>query len=128
MSMTASKFSCGECGKSYTWKPELAGKRAKCKCGTSISIPATDPAAAKASKPKPAPSPELEPLPEGFDDFAGMGANGEGSHDPYAGLAPAAAPADGPTCPSCQSPVDASAVICINCGHNLKTGKKLKTS
>jgi hypothetical protein len=66
-------------------------------------------------------------LPEGFDDFAGMGAGD--APDPYAGLAPAAAaPADGPSCPSCQSPVDAAAVICINCGHNLKTGKKLKTA
>ena len=28
-------------------------------------------------------------------------------------------------CPSCQQPVDKDAVICVNCGLNLKTGEKL---
>lgn len=37
---------------------------------------------------------------------------------------PAAAPAE-PKCPSCKSPLPASAVLCVNCGYNLKTGKKL---
>jgi hypothetical protein len=102
------KFSCESCGKSYSWKPELAGKKAKCKCGQPLRVPETDPA--------------LDSLPDGFDDLAALGEGtvAEGSY--------AAAPADGPTCPSCSSPVDADAVICINCGHNLKTGKKLKTA
>jgi len=30
-------------------------------------------------------------------------------------------------CPNCDSEVDAGAVICVNCGMNLKTGEKLKT-
>ena len=30
-------------------------------------------------------------------------------------------------CPSCGNDVAADAVICVNCGTNLKTGKKLKT-
>jgi len=33
-------FSCDSCGKQYPWKPELAGKKAKCKCGAVLSIPA----------------------------------------------------------------------------------------
>jgi hypothetical protein len=37
-------FSCDSCGKQYPWKPELAGKKAKCKCGALISIPAQAPA------------------------------------------------------------------------------------
>lgn len=44
------KFACGGCGKRYTWKPELAGKSAKCKCGTVFKVPAALPAKAK---PKP---------------------------------------------------------------------------
>ncbi|MBT6154973.1 MAG: hypothetical protein HOL01_00820 [Planctomycetaceae bacterium] len=31
---------CDECAKTYKVKPEMAGKRAKCKCGASIQIPA----------------------------------------------------------------------------------------
>ena len=30
-------------------------------------------------------------------------------------------------CPSCGNNIAADAVICVNCGTNLKTGKKLKT-
>lgn len=52
------KFSCGECGKSYTWKAELAGRRVKCKCGKPLTVPAQDPAAAMYEAP-----------PEGFDDL-----------------------------------------------------------
>jgi hypothetical protein len=44
-STTAGKFSCDGCGKSYTWKAELAGRRVKCKCGAVMTVPATDPAA-----------------------------------------------------------------------------------
>jgi hypothetical protein len=36
------KFSCGKCGKEYKWKPELAGKRAKCVCGSAIVVPAAE--------------------------------------------------------------------------------------
>src|SRR5690348_16638707 len=43
-------FSCGACGKQYRWKPELAGKKVKCKCGTPISVPATPPAPGGAPK------------------------------------------------------------------------------
>ena len=38
---------CGACGKRYQWKPELAGKSARCKCGQMITIPAEPPAAAE---------------------------------------------------------------------------------
>jgi len=39
MPQTAPKFSCDGCQRNYTWKPELAGKRVKCKCGKVISVP-----------------------------------------------------------------------------------------
>lgn len=38
-SSAAAKFSCDSCGKQYTWKPELGGKKAKCKCGTVMVVP-----------------------------------------------------------------------------------------
>jgi hypothetical protein len=58
---TAGKFSCDACQKRYAWKPELAGKRVKCKCGGVITVPGTDPAA-------PPPEPE-DALPPNFDDL-----------------------------------------------------------
>ena len=58
---TAGKFSCDACQKRYTWKPELAGKRVKCKCGGVITVPSTDPAA-------PPPEPD-DALPPDFDDL-----------------------------------------------------------
>lgn len=35
----AQKFTCESCNKTYTWKPELAGKKAKCKCGFVMTVP-----------------------------------------------------------------------------------------
>lgn len=43
--LAAAHFSCSACGKSYTWKKELAGKRAKCKCGSVMTVPLSPPAA-----------------------------------------------------------------------------------
>jgi hypothetical protein len=39
----AGQVTCA-CGKRYPWKPDLAGKRAKCKCGQAVSFPPIDPA------------------------------------------------------------------------------------
>src|SRR3954468_20878395 len=41
--VATARFSCTGCGKSYAWKPEIAGKRVKCKCGTVITVPQTNP-------------------------------------------------------------------------------------
>lgn len=35
----ATRFCCPTCGKLYVYKPEFAGKRAKCTCGTRFVIP-----------------------------------------------------------------------------------------
>ena len=45
MAVTASRFECGGCGKSYTWKQELAGRRVKCKCGHVMTVPQSPPGA-----------------------------------------------------------------------------------
>src|SRR4051794_31875728 len=39
----AGQFSCDACGKSYRWKPELAGRKAKCKCGAVMVCPKDEP-------------------------------------------------------------------------------------
>jgi hypothetical protein len=36
------RFACDGCGKSYRWKPELAGRRVKCACGHVMPCPADD--------------------------------------------------------------------------------------
>jgi hypothetical protein len=122
--MAAGQFSCGGCGKSYAWKLELAGKRVKCKCGEKLSVPATDPAAV-----------EAEAEPDGMGGFDDLMALADGAPASEAGYASErAAPmrnssrGGGAVCPSCGAGVDAAAVLCVNCGQNLKTGKKLKTS
>ena len=54
------KFNCSACGREYRWKPELAGKKGKCKCGSVMQVPA---------QPPQAPEPELE------DDLYDMAAD-----------------------------------------------------
>ncbi|MCC6421894.1 MAG: hypothetical protein IT447_00265 [Phycisphaerales bacterium] len=39
----APQFQCVGCNKTYRWKPELAGKKAKCKCGQVMEVPAEPP-------------------------------------------------------------------------------------
>src|SRR5207248_7346812 len=41
--VVAGHFSCESCGKNYRWKPELAGRRAKCKCGAVLVCPQAEP-------------------------------------------------------------------------------------
>lgn len=36
------RFECDSCGKSYAWKPQLAGRRARCACGHEIVVPRHD--------------------------------------------------------------------------------------
>jgi hypothetical protein len=70
-----------------------------------MSVPKTDPAAAYDDG--------------GLDDLAALAHGGDTYQD---------APTAGPRCPGCGEGVDATAVICVNCGTNLKTGKKLSTA
>jgi hypothetical protein len=60
-------ITCQGCGKKYRWKPDLAGKSARCQCGKTIRIPASNEAASDAPPPPPkaavTPRPTAPPLP-----------------------------------------------------------------
>lgn len=112
------RFECSTCGKSYAWKPELAGKKARCKCGAVMHIP--------------------ESVSAGDDDLGGLYDLAEDDPPPrpraqpvgVAGgaTAPAAETGGGQRCPSCGSGMQPGAVLCVTCGFNLKTGQKMNTA
>jgi hypothetical protein len=89
------RFSCPACGKSYRWKPEFAGRGAKCACGAKLVVPTEAPAAAAAA--------------------ATSAAADE----------PAAQRVGEMKCPSCSASLASDAILCVDCGYNLKTGQKL---
>src|SRR4051812_561664 len=72
------RFTCGHCEKQFAWKPELAGRKAKCKgCGNVLTVPtalspaASTPAARKRpAVPPPPPPPAQQDDDEGAYDFA----------------------------------------------------------
>jgi len=107
----AGKFSCGGCSKGYTWKAELAGRRVKCKCGQVMTVPKEDPALAEATEPN-------------FDDLYALA---DGTPVADEAITPPPLTRSGGACPSCGASVETGAVLCVKCGHSLKTGKKLKT-
>src|SRR5688572_236570 len=95
---TQLKFDCRACGRQFAWKPAIAGKSAKCSCGAMVKVPAKPPKA-------------LEPEDPGI------------SYDVE--TAPAA-PAN--RCRACGQPLERGAVLCVHCGFNQKTGKKISTA
>ena len=126
MPEAAVKFNCDACGQSYRWKPELAGKRVRCKCGQPLQVPAQPPG--QASRPRPAEE-EVNPF---LDMLKGL-------DSPGTTAGPAASPAVGrreaalTNCPSCGAAASPAAVICVQCGEDLDAirgggrGRKLKT-
>lgn len=102
------RFVCAGCGKQYRWKPELAGKKAKCgKCGAVMQVPAQAPGAPEDSLYDLAPD---ESAPKRLQPAAAASA---GSAD------------DSYRCPSCKQSIAPGSVICVKCGFNLREGKKM---
>src|SRR5438094_5268851 len=105
MSETSGRFTCDGCGKSYRWKPELAGKKAKCKCGSTMTVPAEDPARAGA----------------GVDDLeADLYALAEDANSKKHQPASTAL-----RCPGCGGEMAPGAVVCVSCGYDMRSGKKM---
>ena len=99
------RFSCPSCGKNYRWKPEFAGRSAKCACGAKLVVPAETPSASAAA--------DIPIAPEAKQPVKTQRIN------------PSSSPDVESKCPSCSAALASGAVLCINCGYNLKTGQKL---
>jgi hypothetical protein len=95
-----STITCPSCNKSYAFKPELAGRKVKCKCGQVISVPQ---------------NPEEDALFEMAPDESAPVRQTSGA-------------ASGPTCSSCGATLAAGSVICVQCGYNLKTRQHMQTA
>jgi len=116
---------CPNCDKPYRWKVELAGKKVQCKCGQKFRVPALASGAVEAiGPPIDAPKP-----PEPEPDAGGYEVDFEDDHPEPPAAKPLGAEnaGGGDRCPSCGAKVKPEAVICLNCGFNLKEGKKMET-
>jgi DNA-directed RNA polymerase subunit RPC12/RpoP len=131
---SAAKFGCPSCGRQFTWKPELAGKAAKCKCGATISVPAKPqpPASAPGAAPAASRAPAARaaavppPPPPAADEGNPLDAYDFNESETAAPPPGRGAAADtGARCPSCGAGVSPGAVLCVSCGFNLKTGQKM---
>ena len=99
---------CPTCQKEYRWKPELAGKRVKCKCGTVIAVPTAEPA------------PEANDLYDLADD--GPASPQHGIADLQAAVAAAPVAVDEGNqfrCPYCGENIEAGSAMCVYCGSEL---------
>ena len=95
---------CG-CGKKLKAPSTAVGKRAKCPaCGNVLTI-------------------ELPPPPPAEDDP--LGAMYDLAEAEKAASTNAAE--EGPRCPKCGSELAAGSVLCVNCGYDLRSGKKATT-
>ena len=98
---------CAECDKQFAAKSEWAGKKVKCPaCGIPVRIPGGAVAAS------PPPPPPAEPTLGGLFDEVGFNTEDGSAHR---------------KCPECRAPMADDAIICIQCGYNENTGKKMET-
>ena len=114
------RVACPVCTKTYRWRAQLAGHKIRCKsCESIFRVPAD-------------PSSEAELVPPGpnvKEETSGASGYELDTGDVESSVtAPGDAATERGKCPSCNSPIAAHAVICINCGFNLKEGKKVKTA
>jgi len=102
---------CGQCNAVFQAKDSLAGKKVKCpKCSAPVLIGGGAGQAKKvAATSKSGSQPAFNPL-LGLLDEA----------DVKRAMA-------GPLCPNCSAEMKGGGVICISCGYNIETGKRLKT-
>ena len=110
-------FNCGACGAKIKTRPQTAGRRGRCpKCGASVTVPSA-PTPAVAPTEAPAGTAQPDSL---LDDLAAAEVR-----QPATASKP---PARGARCPACKAPLAASAVLCVSCGTDLKTGRQHHTA
>ncbi|NJL31284.1 MAG: zinc ribbon domain-containing protein [Phycisphaerales bacterium] len=137
MSAADATVSCPACSKRVKHKPELAGKKLRCSCGQIFLMPAQPGGIAEAVTNAPGKA-------------AKAGSDAQAAADKMAKASLKVNPGDGgaydlsddsvsilpkeekkPTggtkgkCPKCGNGVKPEAVICINCGYNLKAGTQV---
>ncbi len=103
------KFKCGGCSRAYAWKVELAGKKVRCKCGHVMAVPVQM---------------TSETDPRELDDMYELA----GEREEKTARTPQTQPGGAMTCPSCRAPVAVGGIICLTCGMNFKSGKKMRTA
>ena len=110
-----------QCGAKFAAKDELAGKAVKCpKCSQPLRIPSAETPAVPAAKPTPsAPkkAPASAPTPAPSDPGIGSILDEFGIQGSATGI----------RCPSCQADMQPGAILCVACGYNTQTNKKLST-
>jgi hypothetical protein len=138
------EFAC-QCGKKHQAAEEHAGKRAKCnKCGQIVTIPTAKPKASTIASLINSP---VDSAPKNITPTASPKAANQSDLDDYLSMKlplvqPAALVAEsnmpkttldtsiqsgGQRCPSCHNQLSSAAILCINCGYNLNTGRKTST-
>ncbi|MEM9020204.1 MAG: hypothetical protein AAGC44_06530 [Planctomycetota bacterium] len=111
----AQRVNCPHCNKGYRWSDKLAGRLVDCKqCGERFVVP---------NQPGIGIAPDAEPTQDDTYELA-LDEDGRTAADPE----PKAAPAVGGRCPVCNTKVPETAVICLNCGFNMKEGKRVETA
>ena len=135
------KVTCS-CGAKFAAKDELAGKKVKCpKCQVPLVIPAAQgqPSGPQQQQqaPRPvqpaAPAPQPQARPDDIFALAPQEGNRQVASDPFMSelLAEAGVVSDpnyrGPRCPGCNAPIAQSAVLCVKCGFDLRTGHRIKS-
>ncbi len=112
-----STIHCPHCAKAYRWKTELGGKKVQCKCGQKFRIPTLASGKVEALGPPPGtPEPDV-----------GYEINDDDTSPRDAPTQPVGGRTSAERCPSCGSKIKPEAVICLNCGFNLKEGRKVQT-
>ena len=129
------RFSCESCGQHYEVDDDLAGKEAECtSCGADFKIPdvqetVVDPTPKPAPKPAPqeiAKPPSLS-LPNSFKEKIKAREQQAQKKDGMQAESPMQGGGAG-SCPKCGAELaSSSAVICTQCGQNLKLGMNVNT-
>jgi hypothetical protein len=128
----AQSVTCPACKRQFAYKPQLAGKRVRCKCGGAITFPAVMPGEADIMDVEPESPPAAPPGPRGgiVDDPY---ERKEVPSDPYAiagetrSVTPPPVQASAAVCRSCQAALAPGAVLCLRCGVNQQTGAAART-
>ena len=126
------------CGKKLKAPATAAGKKARCPaCGNTLVIapgegladaPAMPPPIARSKPPAATPPPMPKPAQSAPPAIGIPEEEQDNSLDAMYTLAEQARTVPEPTavgsCPQCKSPLAAGAVLCVNCGYDVRTGRK----